>query len=310
MDRRLLALAAVVTGMAAFPNVAAAAVIQAMVLPIAGMAAAIERGARVAILLLLPGLALLAWRGAGALAPYAASAAAGVLAGALVRRGLGSGRAIAVGVVPIAAWTVSLAISGFDPVVPEMTAAFERVFATEGASAAIAVNPEDVLAVVRHTWVGVEIVVSLAVLALAYRVGARLFAERVWPPFAPFTRFDLPDVLIGAVVVGLAAVLVGMRGAPPALLSIGGNLLVFAGLLYAVRGIAIQAFWLARAGVGRGMSTGLLATGAAVFLPVFPMASSGLGLFDTWFDFRRVRNPEKGENPFSVFRQSSGDDGS
>jgi hypothetical protein len=57
------------------------------------------------------------------------------------------------------------------------------------------------------------------------------------------------------------------------------------------------------------MTVGLLVAAGAVFLPVFPLAAAGLGLFDTWFDFRRFRNPERGDHPLS-FRHSSSDDGS
>lgn len=73
-----------------------------------------------------------------------------------------------------------------------------------------------------------------------------------------------------------------------------------AGILYAVRGVAIQTFWLTRAGLGPRVAATVLVAGAIVFLPVFPIVAAGLGLFDTWFDFRRLKGPESGSHPLCL----------
>jgi hypothetical protein len=146
-------------------------------------------------------------------------------------------------------------------------------------------------------------------LCVAYGLTARLFAERAWPRFAPFQRFDLPDALAGAALGGLGAVALAQRGAPEIVAALGGNLLLAAGVLYAVRGVAIQTFWLTRAGLRPRVTAIVLGAGAIVFLPVFPVVASGLGLFDTWFDFRKLKGPESGSHPLSVFGPSSSDDG-
>lgn len=312
MDPRLLALAALVGAAAAAPGVPAAGLLLALALPLAGVAGAATRGTLAGFLVLAPGAGILAVRAPEALPAFAASGLSGVLLGVLVRRGLSPARALGLGVVPPAVWLVGLALSGFDPVPPETTLALARIFAAEGADGSesgFEPRPETAIALVRRTWVGAEILFAAAALALAYRLAGRLFRERSWPPFGPFRRFDLPDALVGALLAGLVAILAAQRGAPGALASVGGNLVLGAGVLYAVRGIAIQAFWLARAGVGTRASFALLLAGAVVFLPVFPLVAAGLGLFDTWFDFRRVKGLEGGNHPLS-FRHSSSDDGS
>lgn len=309
MDRRLLGLAVACAAAAAVPGVPVAAVVLAFVLPVATVAGAALFGPLGGMAIALPSAGVLAFGGPESLPSFAASAVAGVVLGALVRRGHRASIALAWGTVPLALWTIGLALSGFDPVPPEMAAQLERVWsrpAPGGESAAV--DSQVAIALIRNTWVGIEVVFSAAALGVAYRVAARLFPERDWRSFAPFVRFDLPDALVAAVLVGLAAVLAVQYGAPQRWAGVGGNLLMAAGALYAVRGVAIQLFWLERAGVGRRAGAVLLVVGALVFLPVFPLTAAGLGLFDTWFDFRRVRGPERGDDPFS-FRHSSSDDG-
>ena len=311
MDRRLLGLAAVAAAAAAVPGLPVAGVVLAIAIPVVTVAAAALAGPLIGVAVALPSAGVLALGGAGDLPAFAASALAGIVFGAMVRRGVPAAQALAWGTLPIALWTIGLAFAGFDPVGPEMAAQFEKVWLRQAPSgdAAAQADSQVALALIRNTWIGVEVVFSAAALALAYRLAARVFPERRWRPFVPFVRFDLPDALVVAVVAGLVAVLAVQYGAPGFLSGVGGNLLMGAGVLYAVRGVAIQAFWLQRAGVGRRGAAALLVVGAVVFLPVFPMTAAGLGLFDTWFDFRRVRGPERGDNPLS-FRHSSSDDGS
>jgi hypothetical protein len=311
VDRRLLALSALVLAATAAPELPAAGVLLSLALPVAGVAGAAVSGPAGGLLVLAPGAGMLAVRGPEALPAFLASGLAGTVLGTLVRRGAPPARALAWGALPLATWAVGLALSGFDPVPPEMADAFRRLLAAEmpgGAPPALGGDPDAAIGLVRRTWVGAEVMLSAAALALAYRIAARLFAERAWPPFAPFVRFDLPDALVAALLAGLVAVYAAQNGAPSAAASLGGNLLLAAALLYAVRGVAIQAFWLARAGLGPRASAALLLAGALVLLPVFPVAAAGLGLFDTWFDFRRFRDPERGNHPLS-FRHSSSDDG-
>lgn len=313
MDRRLLALAAaVIIAAAAAPGFPPAGALLTLVLPIAGIAGAALLGPVLGALCLAPGAGLLLVRAESTMPEYAASGIAGLILGSLVRRGMAPGRALAWGTLPFVAWTLLLARSGFDPVPPEMAAAITRVLSSESVasgSAALATSTDAWIALVRRTWIGAEIVFFAGGLAIAYRITARLFAERAWPRFDPFPRFDLPDVLVAAALLGLAAAAAAQRGAPDVFATLGGNLLLGAGVLYAVRGVAILAFWLARAGLGAKTSTALLVAVGLVLLPVFPLATASVGLFDTWFDFRRLKGPEGGSHPLSVFRHSSSDDG-
>jgi hypothetical protein len=312
VDRRLLALAVAVTVAAgAAPLWPPSGILLTLLLPVAGIAGVCLGGPAAAAACLAPGAGLLLARAPEALAEYAASGVAGVVLGLAVRRGVSPARALAWGTVPFAAWTLALSVSGFDPVPPEMAQAFARALAVEGGAAGTASRTAEAevwIGLVRRTWVGAEIVFFAGALALAYRVAAAFFADRSWPRFGPFRRFDLPDGLVGVLLVALGAAAAAQRGAPEAFASISGNLLVGAGVLYAVRGIAIQAFWLSRAGLGAKASAALLAAGGFLLLPVFPLAAAAVGLFDTWFDFRRLRGPEGGSHLLSVFRHSSSDD--
>jgi hypothetical protein len=144
-------------------------------------------------------------------------------------------------------------------------------------------------------------------LAVAYRDCRAALPRSAVAALRAVHGFDLPDGLVGVALVGLGG-RGGARGAGEAFAALGGNLLLGAGVLYAVRGIAIQAFWLARAGLGLKTSAALLFGAGLVLLPVFPLAAASVGLFDTWFDFRRLKGPEGGSHPLSVFRHSSSDD--
>jgi hypothetical protein len=68
---------------------------------------------------------------------------------------------------------------------------------------------------------------------------------------------------------------------------LGGNLAVFFGGLYTVRGVAVVAAVAAAAGI-----EGLLATAGATLIvlflaPLAAMAALALGVTDTWVDWRR-----------------------
>jgi len=130
---------------------------------------------------------------------------------------------------------------------------------------------------------GLVLLQSLAALALAWALYHRLAKQPRGEPLAPLAAFRFNDHLIWGVALSLVIVLLPRLGWARAL---GGNLLVFFGGLYLVRGVAVLAALALAAGF-----TGLLAYLVVLFLTVFLMpvvaaAALALGLTDTLIDWR------------------------
>ncbi len=259
-----------------------------------------------------PGAIVIAVTAPESLASYGASALAGPLVVDSLRRGGSAGRATVRGAIPAVVLTIGAAASGFQPIPEDLGPSLETLFgeAAERGElplerlAELRESSETALGVARRTWVASEAIWIWASLAVGF-IWARRIVGRGWPGFGPFARFDLPDGFVWVFIVGLSAVLLGRDGT---LGIVGTNLVVVTGFAFALRGFAIESFWMDRAGLGRAARFGLFAGGVILFLPVFLILAVGLGLFDTWFDFRRQREPESGSHPFSFMRRSSGDD--
>ena len=132
---------------------------------------------------------------------------------------------------------------------------------------------------------------SLLGLALAWSIYHRLSRARLGAPLRPLRDFRFNDQLVWGLIVGLTIVflptLTMFRG-------VGRNLLVFFGALYAIRGLGVLAWFLAP-----GAFTASLAIGFGMLLLPIPQAIAGavtlliiiavfgLGLGDTWVDWRR-----------------------
>lgn len=130
---------------------------------------------------------------------------------------------------------------------------------------------------------GVLVLQSLAALALAWMLvrrllsaaGARLVA------LGQLREFRFNDHLVWVVIGGL--VLVALPAAP-AVGRIGWNLVFVMGSLYALRGVAVFAFFLRR---GPSLLGVVLGTVATLFLyPLILPAVLLVGLGDTWVDVR------------------------
>ena len=123
---------------------------------------------------------------------------------------------------------------------------------------------------------------SLLALALAWAIFHRISRVRLGAPLAPLREFRFNDQLVWGLVAGLTMVLLpslaAMRG-------LGANLLVFFGALYVLRGAGVVAFFMAP-----GWATTLaLAVCALLFGPFLAVGALGLGLGDTWLDWRTRR---------------------
>jgi hypothetical protein len=126
---------------------------------------------------------------------------------------------------------------------------------------------------------------SLAALALAWAVYHRIGRARLGPPLARWRELRFHDALIWGVVAGLVLLALPTTGM---LRGVGLNLLVFLGALYALRGAGVIIWFLAP---GRWMTV-FLAVFALFFWYVVGVVAVGIGLGDTWLDWRRRLRPK------------------
>lgn len=126
-------------------------------------------------------------------------------------------------------------------------------------------------------------------LALAWSWYHRIAERPIGLPLGRLAEFRFNDQLVWGVVLGLAALVLPV---PDTIRDVGGNLMLFFGGLFALRGLAVVRTWLRQA---PGPLLGLMALS---LLFMFPVAAGGLlslGLADTWLDFRRRFVPPPAE---------------
>lgn len=134
--------------------------------------------------------------------------------------------------------------------------------------------------------------IGLSGLLTAWRWYHILAAAPVGAPPAPFREFTFSDHLVWLLAAGMAGVVAQLRGTVPDQAVWPANLLVLAGALYATRGLAVVRW---RTGEWSGPVL-LVAAIAVLFLwPFVGTALFGIGLADTWLDFRRPPAPAPGE---------------
>ena len=131
---------------------------------------------------------------------------------------------------------------------------------------------------------------SLAALALAWATYHRLSRRRLAAPLAPLREFRFSDQLVWGLIIGLVILLfpnlANLRG-------FGLNLVVFFGALYAVRGLAVLAWFMKPGALAVSFVVGFVML-LAPFLSVFAVlgflmlgvTALGLGVGDTWADWR------------------------
>jgi hypothetical protein len=136
---------------------------------------------------------------------------------------------------------------------------------------------------------------SLAALALAWAAYHRLGRTRLGAPLAPLKEFRFNDQLVWGLIVGLTVVFLPTLSA---FRNAGSNLLVFFGALYALRGLGVLAWFLAPGALIGGLTVGfamllwpVLNVIAALGFMLLLIAALGLGLGDTWADWRRRPRP-------------------
>ncbi len=122
---------------------------------------------------------------------------------------------------------------------------------------------------------------SLAACALAWGLYHRMSRARLGAALAPFRCFRFNDELIWALVAGMT---ISVLPALDALRVVGANLVVFFGALYALRGFGVIAWFYPQTTLGAQLAA---SAAAVVLLPVSLPLAVGLGVTDTWIDWRR-----------------------
>jgi hypothetical protein len=131
---------------------------------------------------------------------------------------------------------------------------------------------------------------SIIALAIAWSMYHRLSRSRLGPPLGQLRDFRFNDQLVWGLIVGLTIVFL------PTLASLrvfGRNLLVFFGALYAVRGLGVLSWFMAPGALAVTAMIGfamlwwpVLNAIAALGFLFLAIAAFGLGLGDTWADWR------------------------
>jgi hypothetical protein len=131
---------------------------------------------------------------------------------------------------------------------------------------------------------------SLMALALAWAIYHRLARARLGPPLGQLRDFRFNDQLVWGLIVGLTIVFL------PSLASVrlaGRNLLVFFGAIYALRGLGVLSWFMAPGALAVTATVGfamlwwpVLNAIAAIGFLFLAIAAFGLGLGDTWADWR------------------------
>jgi hypothetical protein len=133
---------------------------------------------------------------------------------------------------------------------------------------------------------------SLAACALAWALYHRMSRARLGAALAPFRFFRFSDELIWALVAGMT---ITVLPALEALHVVGANLVVFFGALYALRGFGVIAWFYPQSTLGAQLAA---SAAAVVLLPVSLPLAVGLGVTDTWIDWRRrVRTADSPAGP-------------
>jgi hypothetical protein len=126
---------------------------------------------------------------------------------------------------------------------------------------------------------------SLIALALAWALYHRMGRERLGPPLSALKDFRFSDQFVWGLVAGLALIVVPGFGSMSV---VGANLLVFFGAMYALRGIGVGLWFLSP---GRVMMAFLIVF-TVLFPPVVCALGVGLGVGDTWLNWRARARPK------------------
>jgi hypothetical protein len=220
---------------------------------------------------------------------------AGLVAGVQVERGRSYGQTIAAAAAP-AAVLAGFSLLSWPAAAQEVAAAalVEQLRAmgleTAGGAAALRQTVDFII----RLQPGLEFAWLLLVTVLAYRVSVWMAPrlQLAMPPALPLHLWRPWDELIWVLIAALAIWL----AMPAPLREIGLNMAAVMGAVYAVHGLALLRYGFRRTGTARLLEWVLY---VALFLTsgLSLVLLSGLGLLDTWFDWRRLRPAPAGEGP-------------
>ena len=130
---------------------------------------------------------------------------------------------------------------------------------------------------------------SLVVCALAWTLYHRLSRVRIGPPLAPLREFRFHDHLAWGLIVGLTLTLLPAFGS---LQRLGQNLVLFFGMMYALRGLGVIDSFVRRSAVLVAIAAVIAILNprpyaALVALAVVLGLFAVLGVSDAWGDWRR-----------------------
>lgn len=126
---------------------------------------------------------------------------------------------------------------------------------------------------------------SLAALALAWSVYHRFGRARLGPPLAPLRDLRFHDAFVWGIIAGLVTFVLPV---PEGWRVLGTNLLVFFGVLYALRGLGVLLWFLAPGRVMLVVWSVLL----VLFWSLIGAVALAVGVGDTWLDWRRRPRPK------------------
>jgi len=136
---------------------------------------------------------------------------------------------------------------------------------------------------------------SLCAVALAWATYHRFSRTRLGPPLAPISQFRFNDQLVWGLIVGLTVLFVPtLADARP----LGQNFVLFFGALFVLRGLGVLAWFLAP----RRLTPLIVTAVVLLYVPVVNyvavlgltlllVVAFGLGLGDTWADWRSRARP-------------------
>lgn len=140
---------------------------------------------------------------------------------------------------------------------------------------------------------------SIIALAIAWSVYHRLSRARLGPPLAQLREFRFNDQFVWGLILGLAILFLPLLSPVRVL---GRNLLVFFSAIYAVRGLGVLSWFTAPGTLAVTATVGfamlwwpVLNAIAALGFLILGVAAFGLGLGDTWADWRN--RPKTTTNP-------------
>jgi len=244
-------------------------------------------------------VALLGWRDGLTGACWAASGAAG--GWAIARRWrvlpvLGLAAALLAPTMALQLEGASF-VEAFEELHAESRRAFEESLG-DGVSEAdrrtVMANYDDtanaLLVFQRRLWPGLAALAMLIQSALCLTLGWLLV--RLWlrhPPRPAIRRWDTwraPFISVWTLIGGLAAAILGVEP----LAMVGWNLVLLAGLVLAIQGLAVQT-WLVRRALPPAARVVFWMLGAFFLAPLLVGGGALIGLADQWLNLRRIEDP-------------------